>query len=177
MYEPDYINALAEHHDVLKDYEHKMVEFNIASGKEKNVNKKIELLLKSIYYCELLYEFCDNNGLTKYAKIWRECNATYGVSFDYLDRLKETLNEIQTNYEIYKQQEITNTYIEQNSIKIKEQILDIIKNNSGILQTTLYKNFDINIKSFISEVLYYFAKENKITREKKGNTYALFYNE
>ena len=55
-----------------------------------------------------------------------------------------------------------------------DDILEAIKQNSGMLQKNFYKLFDDPCaKDVISEKLYYMAKEGKIERTKSGNSYIL----
>ena len=58
--------------------------------------------------------------------------------------------------------------------EIKDKVLGLIANNSGILQTEIYQLFNNYVKEEIREALYFLEKEKRISREKTGNTYRLF---
>lgn len=58
--------------------------------------------------------------------------------------------------------------------KLKTELLQIIKDEPGVIQSNLYKRFPVDKKDYVSKTLYYMAKDGKITREKSGRTYKLF---
>ncbi len=62
-----------------------------------------------------------------------------------------------------------------NMQNLDERVMQIIKVEEGIWQRDLYKKFDPSVKSEISEMLYFWAKDGVINREKVGNTYKLSY--
>lgn len=57
---------------------------------------------------------------------------------------------------------------------LESDLLHIIKNNPGIFQRDIYKEFDTLLKESISSTLYFLARNNKIIREKSGNSYKLY---
>ena len=57
---------------------------------------------------------------------------------------------------------------------IKNELLNIITNNPGILQKDIYKEFDPLLKDFIGSTLYSMSDDKKIIREKSGNSYKLY---
>jgi len=59
-------------------------------------------------------------------------------------------------------------------LEIKNRAVELITRNPGILQTEVYRLLGSYAKAEISEALYYLAKENRISREKKASTYKLF---
>ena len=87
---------------------------------------------------------------------------------------KKELEELEEHYdELVRQDEI-----KENALPtLKADLLEIIKNNNGILQTELYKMFDTSLKNDISTELYYLCKDGYIAREKSGKTYKLFVKE
>lgn len=61
-------------------------------------------------------------------------------------------------------------------IKIKAEIFSIIETNPGILQSTLYKQFDLKYKESLRFIIYYLEKSDSIIRLKEGRSYSLFLN-
>lgn len=59
-------------------------------------------------------------------------------------------------------------------IKLSKELPPYIKNNPGILQQDVYKNFDLEYKDMIRSLLYYMDKNNTITRKKHGRSYELY---
>ena len=56
---------------------------------------------------------------------------------------------------------------------LRNRILDVLKENEGILQKDIYKLFDTRFKSCVSDELYHMDKEKVVIRIKQGNTYIL----
>lgn len=59
-------------------------------------------------------------------------------------------------------------------IKLSNELIPYIKNNPGILQKDIYKNFNMEYKYLIQQILYDMDKDNKIIRKKHGNSYELY---
>jgi tetratricopeptide (TPR) repeat protein len=59
-------------------------------------------------------------------------------------------------------------------IKLSNELIPYIKNNPGILQKDIYKNFNMEYKYLIQQILYDMDKNNKIIRKKHGNSYELY---
>lgn len=64
--------------------------------------------------------------------------------------------------------------MEQNLLPhLREDLLKIIEDNPGILQTDVYKRFEPESKDYLSSELYFMAKDGLIHRKKQGRSYAL----
>lgn len=57
--------------------------------------------------------------------------------------------------------------------QIQKEILEIVRANPSILQTTVYKSFDADERGIVSNEIYQFAAHGIITRTKSGRTYSL----
>jgi len=90
---------------------------------------------------------------------------------NYLKNNIENLKDIYESYSI-KISEL-NSY-ENNYSNIKSRIINILENSPGTLQTTLYKEINIEHKESLRFLLYYLEKLNLIKREKSGRTYKLY---
>ena len=86
------------------------------------------------------------------------------------EELKDLENNLEDLEEKYKKRAFFETEILPN---LENELLKIIKENPGIIQKDIYKKFDQDLKSDISSLLYFMAKDGKIKREKAGNSYKL----
>lgn len=151
----------------LKKLEDNMVKNFCRSGESSSVDEKIKYMKISIEYGEQLYSYClSKRGYKKYLHdTWQHCLKDGG---DYLKRSIAELKELELNYDEYKDQEALYS-------ELLIKVLDHIKNNPGILQTDIYKHLGKEYQDMISGILYKYAKDNIIAREKKGRTYAVHY--
>lgn len=58
-------------------------------------------------------------------------------------------------------------------LTLSTDIENMIQSQPGILQSELIKQFDPLVKSEITDLLYHWTQDGRITREKQGRTYAL----
>ena len=104
-----------------------------------------------------------------------------GNQIEDIARHKERLKYIQDNYDTLLQEQQEKIALEAKkqellqNMDLEKSLQDIILSNPGILQSTLYKKYDILLKDSVSEKLYSLAKEGKIKREKRGRTYQLYW--
>ena len=104
-----------------------------------------------------------------------------GNQIEDIARHKERLKYIQDNYDTLLQEQQEKIALEAKkqellqNMDLEKSLQDIILSNPGILQSTLYKKYDILLKDSVSEKLYSLAKEGKIKREKSGRTYQLYW--
>lgn len=81
--------------------------------------------------------------------------------------LTANLDRMQKEYE--RQQHIRNVLLPQ----LRKEIIPIIKNNPGILQTEVYKHFSSDMKNFVASELHDMEYHGILIREKSGRTYSL----
>lgn len=90
---------------------------------------------------------------------------------NYIENKVENLKDI---YESYSNIiNALNSY-ENNYPIIKSKIISVLEDNPGILQTTLYKEIDLDHKESLRFILYNYEKINIIKREKSGRTYKVY---
>ncbi|MFB0562948.1 MAG: hypothetical protein ACETWM_17255 [Candidatus Lokiarchaeia archaeon] len=172
-------------------------EIDILNPSSNDINKipLINVILSS-YFCEFYsgemfvesYIAKSEEALNLFNKgILEEAEEIFKKAIELFDKASE-YSELPSGSEYFKleKQERQNEWDEvkkqilweiehlQSQKNIKEEALKIIKVNPGILQTNIYKIINKYEKHEISEALYYLQKNNKILREKKGNTYRLF---
>lgn len=165
-----YIRWYANHNQEMKGWEKVMVDAAVA-GKSGNVDDRLSNLKKAIDTYYAFREFCysKNEYYKKYFnEMWEQINSSDNKI--YIKRHEEKYQELlQKRDELYELEQRK----AQNTIGLDKNVLDTIKNNEGILQKDLYKHFDSSVKSEIAELLYFWAKDGVINREKVGNTYKL----
>lgn len=104
----------------------------------------------------------------KYYVVESEAAKSFKKDFEYMSRNIDSLLEEERNQK--KQQELVNSALP----TIENDLVQIIKDNPGIFQKNIYKEFDPLLKELVSSTLYFMAKDNKIIREKSGNSYKLY---
>ena len=135
-------------------------------SRKSNVRLEREALISLIRYIEDGQKLCKSKGEC-YSKWFSNCIA----SDDYLQKRKKDLEFINEHFDEFVTQEVARANVLPH---LKDDLIRIIQNNPGILQTEIYKRFDPLAKSDVSEKLYFMAKEKLIRREKSGTTYSVF---
>lgn len=135
-------------------------------SRNKSPKQQYASLKSLILYLNDCKKLCASKGEC-HLKWFSDCIA----NDSYIQKRIEELRLLTSNFE-----EMTNTYnIRKETLpNLDKQILQYIRNNPGILQKDLYCNFDSCLKNDISKIIYYLSKNDKIKREKHGNTYKLF---
>lgn len=138
---------------------------SIQKGTEDFLIANYERYRKSVRLAKSVRQLCEKKG--RDYLIWFD---EYLAKENYLGRREEQLASMKKNYN-----RICKSYNTRNGISpdIEIQLMDIIRKKPGILQTQIYDEFDIELKSYISNKLSILSKSGKIVREKKGNTYSL----
>lgn len=94
---------------------------------------------------------------------------------DYLEKLSKELDDLKANIEKLNAEYEAKQEFEIHVLPtLRENLVEIIRENPGILQKDIYKLFDPIAKAYIQEQLYSASKSNQIEREKSGNTYKLY---
>lgn len=94
------------------------------------------------------------------------------ASKDYIQKRKEELYELQTNFDAIEKQ--FNKKVAELSY-LDERFIPALEANQGILQSDFVKMFDPIIHNEIKEMLYVLDKEGKLQRTKSGRSYILNY--
>ena len=90
-----------------------------------------------------------------------------------LKHIEENFNQLLQEENQRKEKE---RLIDEMSTGLDVELLSIIQNNPGILQSDIYGKYDPVLKEKISEILYFMNRDGKITREKCGRSYKLYIN-
>ena len=164
--------------------DNKLLEWSVMAAKAPTIDEEIRFLSKTIeYYYEYKKESASLGGVyyENFSKMHMHCHNSKNSDFEFVVPYEERLKYIHENYDALikdEEEKLANEAKKQNlleNIDVETDLKNIIYNNPGVLQSELYKNFDPLLKDVISEILYYWAKEGKVNREKNGRSYKLFW--
>ncbi len=101
---------------------------------------------------------------------------------DYIEKRKNELKNLVVNYDALQKEYELKTQKEEEKqrkiIEMKSDVILLLKENDGILQSDFWKLFDDEIcRSAASDIVYALSKEGKIERTKSGRSYVLHYKE
>lgn len=102
------------------------------------------------------------------------------TSRDYLPNLKEELRHLVTNMDSLQEEYELKAWKEKEKqkkiIEMKADVIRLLKENDGILQSDFWKLFDDEIcKMAASDIVYSLIKDGKIERIKSGRSFTLKY--
>lgn len=129
-----------------------------------------------------LKNFCSisSAGMAWFDKHFNHCFNSHNPDFSIIEQTRENYKDLINNYEKYneyfKQKQELDAFLTSNSNYIKEQIIELVKTNSGILQKDMYKYFKPEHKKAVIQILQSLLKKKRITRVKHGNTFELYLN-
>ena len=148
--------------DVRDQYDYFLNEY-INSKKEDKGIRAVRSALKSfIVYMEDMQRICASKGECFVA--WSKLSICNEAS---MESYRNDLKKIEDNLEELIEKE--------NLLKwLKPKLLNIVIENPGVLQSDIYKMFDAELKSEVSNQLYLLYANGLITREKSGRSYKLY---
>lgn len=131
----------------------------------KSPNELYTALSNFVTYMETVKNTC--KGKDKNFEIWFEEILT---AKGYLEKRKNELLDLERNLVSLQ------TQYEQKQLllpTLDQDLFAYLSNNDDILQTDVYKHFDPALKEEIQSRLYFWARDGKIIRIKKGRTYTI----
>ena len=142
---------------------------NWIKNRGKNPRDEYASLKSLILYIKDVKKLCKSKG---------ECYAFWCdeilATDDYLEKRISDLKYLEENMATLQEEYERRQFIESNILpNLKKELFRIVKDNPGIIQKDIYKKYDPDLKSDISSIFYFMAKEGKIIREKSGNSYKL----
>lgn len=147
---------------IEEQYRYFQGEYINAKKQEKGIRAVRSALKSFIVYMEDVERICASKGecFVEWSKI-SICNPAG------MEKYREDLKKIEDNLDELIEKE--------NLIKrLKPELLKIIKEEPGVVQSELYKRFDPQLKPEISNQLYLLSAHGAITREKSGRSYKLY---
>ncbi len=142
---------------------------------EKAPRIRCSALKSLVLYLEDVEKLCKSKG---------ECYEFWFyeilTSRDYLPNLKEELKRLVVNMVSLEKEYELNLWKEKEKqrkiIEMKSDVILLLKENEGILQSDFWKLFDDEIcRDAASDIVYALIKEGKIERTKSGRSYTLKY--
>lgn len=131
-----------------------------------NYHNEYSALKSFLIYINDCQKLCDSKG--ECYSFW--CSE-YLVGQKFKERLKNDLKNLEEHKdEILYVEKIKAEYLP----NLSNTILEILKNEPGILQSDLWKKFDIAIKSNVLETISQMESQNLIVKKKSGKSYALY---
>ncbi|MBE6145069.1 MAG: hypothetical protein E7171_00445 [Firmicutes bacterium] len=167
---------LDDYQNFFKPRDEKLYDLSIQASKTDNIENEIKLLKKFVSYFEAYQNECKIKGKS-YEKYFYDMHIQGSSKkgkpdYYWLNERKERLNYLEGN----RDKLIEEKRFKEEALKdLPQKLKNIIRNNPGILQSEIYKEFDKILKDEISSQLYFWAKDGKIKREKSGNTYKIYY--
>lgn len=144
-------------------------------SRNKSPREQYPVLKSFVLYLEDVEKLCKAKG---------ECFECWFykilTSKDYIEKRKKELTELVTNIDILQKEYELKLWKEEEKqrmiVKMKSDVILLLKENDGILQSDFWKLFDDEIcRSAASDIVYALVKEGKIQRTKSGRSYALHY--
>lgn len=138
------------------------------SSRGKDIRQERAALKSFILYMKDVQKLCDSKG--ECFSVW--CSGLIGK--EQLEKRQKDLQYIEEHFDELLEKEAYKRDIEQNLLPhLRADLIEIIKQNQGILQTDVYKKFEKEAKEYISSELYFMEKDRLIIREKAGRTYSI----
>lgn len=135
----------------------------ISAKKEDKGVRAVHAALKSfVTYMEDTKKLCESKG---------ECFAEWST----LMVANDASIEMYRKDLVYMEENMDVLICKEKLVKqMKTDLLNIIKEEPGIVQADLYKRFDAELKGDVSSELYRLSASGVITREKSGRSYKLY---
>lgn len=159
----------------IKPLEEIMVNFAVASKEQKQVDDRIEVLKALVQSYYDLKSKCISLGpdyQEYFINMWEKCHNSRNPEFSYIERFEKELNDLQSKRDTLKSEEELH---QKESGGLEERVIAILRENSSMLQTDIYKNFDPIVQNDIQSILYFMAKDGRIAIEKSGRTYMIHF--
>ena len=161
--------------------DNQLLELWSMAAKVKDIDEEIKIISQLIDYYYTYKNECVSLGGYHYKHFTEMYTHDDGNGKRIEDVVKHErrLKYIQDNYDslVKEQQENIAKEVKKQellkNIDLEQSLKDIIVSNPGILQSELYKKYDILLKDVVIEKLYFWAKDGQIKREKAGRTYQL----
>lgn len=147
---------------VEDQYRYFLNEFINAKREDRGILAVRDALKSFITYMEDVKRICEANGECFVA--WASHSICNTAS---MDGYKEELKRIEDNMdELIKKEKLVKW--------LRPELLKIVREEPGIVQSDIYRRFDPDLKFEIQNQLYLLWSWNVIIREKAGRSYKLF---
>ena len=146
------------------EFEH--FRLNWVNSLNTNYDNEYSALKSFLIYINDCQKLCDSKG---------ECFSFWCSEYLVGQKFKEGLEKDLKNLEKHRDEILHVERIKAEYLpNLSNTILEILKNEPGILQSDLWKKFDIAIKSNVLETISKMELQNLIVKKKSGKSYALY---
>jgi hypothetical protein len=144
-------------------------------SRNKSPKERYQALKSFVLYLEDVEKLCKSKG---------ECFEFWFykliASKDYIEQRKSELTELVNDFDALQKEYELNSWKEKEKqkkiIEMKSDVILLLKENDGILQSDFWKLFDDEIcRMAATDIVYALVKEGKIERTKSGRSYTLHY--
>lgn len=150
-----------------------MMDLHIRSCNASSILEEKQLIEEFLSAFYTYKKECEARGecyIKYFSDMHEHCHNSTNPCFSLAEPRKERLAYINANLDAL----VANEELKKRLLStLPTDVEALIRSNPGILQSELIKKFDPIVKAEISSLLYQWAKENKITREKQGRSYAI----
>lgn len=131
-------------------------------AKNNGVLAEYGALKSLVTYMEDVKKLCDSNGecFVEWASVMVANPVDLASNKGRLKYLEENMDDLLKHERMIK--------------RLKVDLLHIIAEEPGVIQSELYKRFDATMKNHISNELYMMETNSEIIREKSGRSYKLY---
>ena len=160
---------------VLNEFRSKFFKTEISISEAKSYDEKLLRCQQTIDLFKEIENFCfsfnDPNGILYFQESWshsKELNDYHALS-----HITSKYNDLIENRDVYIEEFRIKNLIDEKCKVLDNELLHLIENNVGIIQTDIYKLYEPYMKDTVSLYLYNLDKQGVVKRTKKGRTYSL----
>lgn len=146
-------------------------------GDVQEYKKAFDITMQAI---SEIKNFCSKSeaGLIWYEDYYCHCFNSRQKDFNLIEQIEQQYYDFLSNYESVQskmeKKKAATEYLLANGSYIRRTIIQLIQSEPGILQKSIYSNFDPEYKTVVIQVLQNLIKEKIIFREKEGNSFRLY---
>lgn len=145
--------------------------------KSKSPEEHYPALKSFVLFLEDAGKLCESKGEC-YEFWFYEILATK----DFIAKRKSELKELTSNFDVLQKEYEIKVWereeLQRKTIEMKDDVILLLKENDGILQSDFWKLFDDEIcRAAAQDIVYALRREGKIERTKSGRSFVLHYRE
>lgn len=160
---------------VLNEFRSKFFKTEISISEAKSYDEKLLRCQQTIDVFKEIESFCfsfnDPNGILYFQYSWSYSKKLN--DYHVLSHITSKYNDLIENRDVYIEEFRIKNLIDEKCKVLDNELLHLIENNVGIIQTDIYKLYEPYMKDTVSLYLYNLDKQGVIKRTKKGRTYSL----
>ena len=129
-----------------------------------DIHERIDACYESISAFNEFRDFCyrSDSGTLYFQDMWEHCHNSRNDCFSFLDSIDKQIDLLNNELEI-----------EQLATNLETEVLNILENKKMIVQSELFKLFDVRLKDKIKEILKEWELYNMIKKTRYKNSYMI----